>query len=584
VLNWVAEICDRYQPDGLLLDYMRYPNKPSQFDLTTEKRYEQWRAELVGLEQSKTEQQFRELILTELMEAISNQSRPRFPGLELSIYSWGFHVTRDHRVAQPWPNWVAKGLVDEVNISGYWYPDTYPKNWGSNHLDVFRKTLRESQQLIDQAGNKARLTFALGVKTSHGQLSSVGEIADYLTIAQEMKVAGTTFFTWSYLEPFLPELNETGILSAAAKGEPIKRNQQSNKAITRDEASISPISQNTPQSDDTPGALRFRLSVDRGKDLGQCFGSLFEVTSDDGKITIGAGFQNAYNTRLRADRHSLHFFVRDNAVPKDLSVTKVSRPNELCGTYLHSIDDQLISTYGGHRKWNETSSTWQTVPDVGGTGESMRVGTGMLQFGDSCVQYNGRAILDRPDRGDYQMFFYANSYICFYHVVRGDSSQRWSLAQGMFDHPKPAPELVHPYDVENRHNTVPNLWGQRITSLIPLRDELWLSTSAKAPVAWDAEMYPFLSPDLWKSYGQVYRLSAPGNLSAPTDWTNGPTIFDLTITPQSMSIDQDGVRIGWQRLDSEVASRWCQQKFTQIQWGQGIYGRGAVKLKPLIHP
>jgi uncharacterized lipoprotein YddW (UPF0748 family) len=1020
VLDWISEICDRYQPDGLLLDYMRYPSKPSQFESTTAGRYQQWRTEQAGLEDPQAEQQFRELMLTELMEAISNQVRSRYPDLELTIYSWGFHVTKDHRVAQPWPNWVAKGLIDQVNVSGYWYPESYPKNWGSNHLDVFRKALRESQQLIDQAGNKARLTFALGVKTSHGQLSSVSEIADYLRLAQELKVAGTTFFTWSYLEPFLPELNQTGILAAAAKGQPIELNQQGNK-ITGDKAAAEPnalvesqvqavpasaaqqgtllvatfdssqtarsqadfvadghadqvevnaaiaalpevggtvvlaegtydirhnpgslggviisrsnvvlagrgpatklrlaADQNTnviriigsgihhvvvrdlqvdanrqqnsagqgdpnlshdrfefcgikgycrdprgpaandlrditvrncevrnshrlgimlegsnlqvlnnvlgnagsdsvelltgpgiidgnyveiteqthvaigsdranniqmtnnivhvkrdgrldigfrtwsnsqghviqgntvivdsdgrcalamdlrgqmqtvqgnsvqclntespsnirigggntllsgnlinntdievqdtypgslpiqfsgnvlsdsqirhqrgrlvqldnaqpSPSDNSAGALRFRVSVDRGQDIGQCFGSLFEATSDDGQITVGAGFQNAYNTRLRADRHSLQFFVRDNVAPQDFTVTKVPRPNELCGTYLHSIDDQVISTYGGHRKWNASSGTWQSVADAGGTGESMRVGRDILRFGDSCVLYNGQAILDRPDRGDYQLFFYANGYLCFYHVDRGDQgyrafssdqdgfsrllacpwspadarvdlskaivlnlpvvgettfawgvledqivtgsniggfyklaggswsmmlepdiktsfqlysslayhdrllmgqyptgrlfaydgrqlseladwppspdgfsrqareaqttaiyggevlvgiwpwgelwrlapdSQRWSLAQRMFDHPLPAPELVHPYDAENRHNAVPNLWGQRITSLISLRDDLWLSTSAKAPVAWDADLYPFLAPPI----------------------------------------------------------------------------------------
>jgi hypothetical protein len=51
-----------------------------------------------------------------------------------------------------------------------------------------------------------------------------------------------------------------------------------------------------------------------------------------------------------------------------------------------------------------------------------------------------------------------------------------------------------------------------------------------------------------------------------------------------MTIDQDGVRIGWQPLSSELATRWCQQKFTQIQWGQGIYGQGSTKLKPLVQP
>ena len=56
--------------------------------------------------------------------------------------------------------------------------------------------------------------------------------------------------------------------------------------------------------------ITFKVETDRGTDRGQSFGSLFEVTSEDGSLVIGAGFQNVYNTRNRADRHSLQFFVR----------------------------------------------------------------------------------------------------------------------------------------------------------------------------------------------------------------------------------------------------------------------------------
>jgi hypothetical protein len=487
-------------------------------------------------------------------------------------------------------------------------------------------------------------------------------------------------------------------------------------------------------------AIRFRVRVDRGQDLGQCFGSLFEATSDDGRMTVGAGFPNAYNTRLRADRHSLQFYVRDNQIAPDYQVGSLPRPNELCGTYLHSRDDQLQSTYGGLRQWNTTSGRWDAIPEIGGTSETMRLATGVLQFDDSRVQFEDQLILDAPERGTFQLFFYANGHLCFYHVDRGDqgyrpytsdddgfsrlvacpwtpaeeqvdlskaitlnlpvvgettfawgvwgnqivtgsniggfyvfsrgkwttllqpdiqtsfqlyssvafhdrllmgqyptgrlfaydgvelkemvdwpptpegfssqareaqttaiyggrlivgvwpwgelwsmnpSRQEWIFARRMFDHPVPTPDLVHPYDRENQLNPVTNLWGQRITSLIPLRDELWVSTSAKAPVAWDPESNPFLAPDRWQSYGQVYRLQVAGNLSVPTDWTEGSTTFELTLTPNGMSIDQDGVRIGWQPLADPESANWSRQVFSKIEWGKGIYGPANTQLEPL---
>ena len=60
-----------------------------------------------------------------------------------------------------------------------------------------------------------------------------------------------------------------------------------------------------PQVSAGSEATRIIVTVDRGRDLGQSFGSLFEATSDDGSLVFGAGFQNAYNTRYRGDRHAV---------------------------------------------------------------------------------------------------------------------------------------------------------------------------------------------------------------------------------------------------------------------------------------
>lgn len=484
--------------------------------------------------------------------------------------------------------------------------------------------------------------------------------------------------------------------------------------------------------------IRHRFRVDRSTDIGQSFGSIFEATSDDSQFTMGAGFLNAYNTRLRADRHILHFYVRDNRSPSDYLTIALPRPNDLCGTYLYSRDDQIYSTYGGQKQWNDSANQWRPIADLGGTSETMRVGNGLLKFGESTVSYNDRTILPTPDRGAYQMFFYANGYLCFYHVERGDRAyrpynndqdgfsrllacpwtpnedcvdmsralmmnlpivgettfawgvwdkqiltgsniggfyvlsdgkwivlrqpdlktsfqlysslafddhlymgqyptgrlfayngqklseipnwppipegfstqareaqttsiyggelivgvwpwgelwrmnpgdQKWSLARRMFDHPHPNPHLVHPYDNENRGNPIPNLWGQRITSLIPLRNDLFVSTSAKAPVPWEEDRYSFLAPDLWKSYGQVYRISSSGNLSVPTSWTEGPTTLEFTITSSEMTIDQDGVRIGWRPLTGMDTQRWSRQTFSKERIGQGIYGKTSAKIE-----
>lgn len=169
---------------------------------------------------------------------------------------------------------------------------------------------------------------------------------------------------------------------------------------------------------------KFQVTVDRGPDIGQNFGSLFEVTSSDGTLTIGAGFQNLYNTRYRADRHAVQFFVRPTNGERTYEVEKLPRPNHLCGTYLFSQDENVYSTYGEVNVWDPQAKLWRSTPKIGGTEEVMRVGSGLLEFGDSMVKYEGRTILAKPSRGSYQLFFYADGHLCFYHVDRGNGGYR----------------------------------------------------------------------------------------------------------------------------------------------------------------
>ena len=478
----------------------------------------------------------------------------------------------------------------------------------------------------------------------------------------------------------------------------------------------------------------FKIQLDRGPDVGQSFGSLFEVTSEDGSLVIGAGFPNLYNSFYRGDRHAVQFYVRPTSGPRTFQVETLPRPNDLCGTYLFSRDDTVYSTYGGLKAWDSAGKVWRPAKDSGGTRESMRVGQGVLAFGDSLVKYNGQTILDKPAQGSYQLFFYAKGHLCFYHVNRGDREYRpyendadgfsklyacpwttdqasvdlsqaivltlpvvgettfawgqyaeqivtgsniggfyifeggkwrmllepnikvsyqlystlafhdrllmgqyptgrvfeydgqsivdragwppvlpgvsssareaqttviyggemlvgvwpwgevwrydaegkaWNFIQRMFSHPELSNAIVHPYDEENRKHSTPNLWGQRVTSMFTSGDALFISTSAKYPCEWDPQQFPFLSPEKWKSYGSVYRLTSPGHLGASTKWTDGPTTFELTIDGNEMSIRQDGQQIAATKLTGPFAEKVANRRpgLKPIRWGAGIYGK-----------
>lgn len=163
------------------------------------------------------------------------------------------------------------------------------------------------------------------------------------------------------------------------------------------------------------------VHVDRGKDLGQSFGSLFELQSADGRVTIGAGFENLYNTYVRADRHTVQLFVRAADVEPELESTPLPRPTDVCGAYLVSRDGRLQSITGGIKVWDPVANSWSTDATAR---EGMRIGDGLMEWSSSTVRYKGRTILSPPKQGSYALFFYANGHLCFFHIDRQDRPYR----------------------------------------------------------------------------------------------------------------------------------------------------------------
>ena len=489
-------------------------------------------------------------------------------------------------------------------------------------------------------------------------------------------------------------------------------------------------------------SARIIVTIDRGRDLGQSFGSLFEATNGNASLVLGAGFPNAYNTRYRADRHAVQFFIRPASGNREMETEELPRPNnELTGSYLFGRDGLVYSAYGGLKTWDSKSRTWR---GSGTAHETMRVGNATLTFAGSQVICNGRTILEPPDEGSYQVFFYAHGHLCFYHVNRRDTpyhlylndedgfsrlyacpwtpeqprvdlsaaltlrlpvvgettfawgqlgrqivtgsniggfyvfedgtwrtlreptlgrsyqlysslafgdrllmgqyptgrvfeydgkeirdqsgwppvlpgvsrsvreaqttviyggdlfvgvwpwaevwrynvdSRRWAFMRRMFDHPALSDKISHPYEVENKDHPVQNLWGQRVTSLIPNGPDLFLSTSSKGVDKWKPQEFPFLAPEKWKSYGKVYRVTMPGHLAAATAWTDGPTTIEFIIRGPEVVIRQDGQRRASTTLTGALAEQLNKLKeLKNVTWGDGIYGRfGGVSIEGNIN-
>lgn len=146
---------------------------------------------------------------------------------------------------------------------------------------------------------------------------------------------------------------------------------------------------------------------------------------------------------------------------------------------------------------------------------------------------------------------------------------QWRFLGRLFTHPEPTDKTTHPYEEETKRlDPVLNRWGQRVTSLVPLGDSLYLSTSAKGPNPYE-EKFTFLSGDKHLEYGAVYRYRKPGCLAVPMKWKEGPTTLEFQITPRRIEVRQDGELIGAVEWDEFHLARLDN---LNVRQGNGAFG------------
>ena len=216
--------------------------------------------------------------------------------------------------------------------------------------------------------------------------------------------------------------------------------------------------------------LDVTCTVDFGQDLGQSFGTLFELRSPAGQVVAGAGFPDVYNTRFRTDRHTLQFFVKPTSGPDQFSLQRLPHPGLGCGVYLFDFDGDLYawssSEGGSTRRLDPESGLWHDarppgMPQVRDGDGIMHVGSGRLVFCRSAAWYNDRQILFPPRTGRYSSFYYAQGHLFFYHRHQGEQpftrliACPWTAEDaGPVDMTR-ADVLDTPFDRE-----VPFAWGQ----------------------------------------------------------------------------------------------------------------------------
>jgi len=697
IVESLLELTAHLELDGLLLDYLRYPNKAVRLDPASEERFETQAPVHESDEEKKARlQHFKEAGLSSLMAEIHERLRKDRPAFKLALYTWGAHVAKSHPVAQPWPDWVASGYFDWINVSGY----CYRENYGDRYLTVFEQRMAAAREQVLLAGGHARLSFALGFTTSHGAIDDGDEIDLYLERAERAGVEGVAAFRWLSMEPFVPELKRSQIIA--------KRFQ-----------------------DQTAEALWvFKAQIALGPDRGQHFGALFEALDNQGNAVAGAGFLGAYNTYFQADRHVLHAFVKPPTEEATPEIDAITYPSEKAHHYLFDIGDQVYATDRSappaiHR-WEPEAGEWmKTSPPVL---PSIPVGEHRLELERNAITLDGETVFSFDATvGATGSYYYAEGHLFFHLAMANDPERKtalyatpWDLAKHstapiddaiilpltapgefpysygqhegavivgtnnggiyrfregvwqtlrsadpktsfqlytminyydrflmgqyptgelfeivgdefihlktvpprpasaspsarevqaltlyrgelfvgiwpwgevwrlatpqadwqfvgrMFQYPAMTPSVTAPYEVElaATGEAINNLWGQRITSLIPQGDSLLISTANKNGAVPAPEL-SFLEDNRWREYGAVHHLRLPGHLSAPLTYRQSATELQIIISRQWLAIRQDGRLLAQSPLPPDSMATFA---IESVRWKEGVFGPGQFQL------
>lgn len=204
IVDLVHEVAAQYQPDGLLLDYLRFPSGSAQLDAVSQAQFDTAHpaAKLPrdGSPYRHQLLQFKRECLTELVGQIVAAVRSVKPQPRIALYMWGpqeLSGTRD------WPTWVQRGYIDVLNLSGY----CYQANYGPSYMQVYEKRIRDVAAILKKAGQPIEFTVCVGIDTSHGHISSAAEIRQYLQVAKRSGAQGAAIFTWDTLQPYLDEVD-----------------------------------------------------------------------------------------------------------------------------------------------------------------------------------------------------------------------------------------------------------------------------------------------------------------------------------------------------------------------------------------
>jgi hypothetical protein len=152
----------------------------------------------------------------------------------------------------------------------------------------------------------------------------------------------------------------------------------------------------------------------------------------------------------------------------------------------------------------------------------------------------------------------------------------WQFVQRMFSHPPLTDAVTHPYETETKQvDDVYNLWGQRVTGLVPSNGSLIITTSSKGGALWEPK-FAFLAADKRLDYGAIYRATLPGQFSVHAPVTETSTRIEMRKDNEFLIVILNGIESARMQLSPDA---WSRLMDGTVRWGNGIYGPCRVKIE-----
>ena len=198
VTSVIREIITQYEPDGISLDYARFPGTHLGYSPMNREAFEQAHgvdpADIRDDDEAMMDRwvAFRVNLITELVGEIAQTVQEVRPDTILSAYVW---TDQDPKVClRDWTEWLRRGYMDSINPTGYLYDE-----------QVYKERCRAMKKVCQEACPGIPVFMNVGVYTSHGKLKSAEEVIRWSEITQAEGM-GMSYFTWTSLEPWVDDV------------------------------------------------------------------------------------------------------------------------------------------------------------------------------------------------------------------------------------------------------------------------------------------------------------------------------------------------------------------------------------------